>query len=82
MISTQISGTEFGGVREDIISKLGIIMGQDKAAAAFDQFEQLIEQRAAAGASRKVKPMIIGSMAIGGVGLLLGGAAIAIAMRR
>ena len=82
MIVGTLTGPELGGFREDLISKLGVFMGPSQAAIAFDQFEQLIEERAAVGAGKKVTPMIVGSMVVGGVGLLLGGAALILALRR
>lgn len=41
-----------------------------------------IEGRAAAGARKAVRPMVVGSMLLGGAGLVLGGLALAVAIRR
>lgn len=73
---------QLGGFREDFVGTVGIVMGKEKAAQFLDDFEALVEKRAAAGAEKKVKPMIVGSMAIGAIGLLLGSTALVVAMRR
>lgn len=77
-----LDGAQFGDFREDFIGTVGIVMGKEKATKFLDDFESLVEERAAMGAQQKVKPMIVGSMAIGGIGLLLGGVALVVAMRR
>jgi hypothetical protein len=41
-----------------------------------------IEGRAAAGARKAVKPMITGALVMGGAGLVLGGLALVVAIRR
>jgi hypothetical protein len=77
-----LDGAQLGGFREDFIGTVGVIMGKEKATKFLDDFEALVEQKAAVGAQKKVKPMVVGSMAIGGIGLLLGGVALVVAMRR
>lgn len=79
---SQLELAQLGGFREDFIGSVGIVMGKEKAAKFLDDFEALVEQRAAVGAEAKVKPMVMGSMALGGLGLLLGGVALVVAMRR
>jgi hypothetical protein len=80
--SIHLDGAQLGGFREDFVGTVGIVMGKAKAAKFLDDFEALVEQKAAIGAQKKVKPMIIGAMAVGGLGLLLGGVALVVAMRR
>ena len=75
-------GQHLDGFREDFIGMAGIIMGKEKAGKFLDDFEALVEQRAAIGAEAKVKPLVMGSMALGGLGLLLGGVALVVAIRR
>lgn len=83
MLATlHLDGAQLGGFREDFVSTVGIVMGKAKATKFLDDFEALVEQRAAAGAERKVKPLVVGAMALAGVGLLLGGVALVVAMRR
>lgn len=77
-----LDGAQFGGFREDFIDQLSIFLGKAKATKLMDDFEDLVEQRAAEGAERKVRPLIVKSMAIGGIGLLLGGLALVVAIRR
>ena len=79
---SQIGGAQLGGFREDFIGSVGIIMGKAKATKFLDDFEALVEQRAAIGAEAKVKPLVMKSMALGGLGLLLGGVALVVAIRR
>ena len=57
----------------------GARLGQEDEPSVF---ERLIEERAAIGARRAVKPMVVASIALAGLGLLLGGAALVVAMRR
>lgn len=75
-------GQHLDGFREDFIGTVGIVMGKEKAAKFLDDFEALVEQRAAVGAEAKVRPLIVKSMVVGGIGILLGGVALAIAIRR
>lgn len=82
LATIHLDGAQLGGFREDFIGTVGLVMGKEKAAKFLDDFETLVEQKAAAGAQEKVKPMIIGSMAVGGIGLLLGAAALFVAIRR
>lgn len=81
LAALHLDGAQLGGFREDFVSTVGIVMGKAKATKFLDDFEALVEQRAAAGAERKVKPLIVGSMALAGIGLLLGGVALVVAMR-
>lgn len=79
---SQLESAQLGDFRSDFVSTVGIVMGKAKAAKFLDDFEALVEQRAAVGAEAKVKPLVMGSMALGGIGLLLGGVALVVAIRR
>lgn len=80
--TAHFDGVQLGGVREDIVSKLAIVMGSDPAAKAFDDFEALIERKAAEGAERKVKPLVITSIVVASVAGVLGVGAIALTLLR
>ena len=81
--------TGFGGVRETLVSVLGVVVGQQKAGQYVGDFETLIRTEAEKGAKQaipqirkevraEVKPYIIAAFGVGGLGLLLG----ALAYRR
>jgi len=72
----------FGDTRADIIGMLTPFVGAAKATAAIDGFTKLIEDKAAAGASKKLKPLIIGLAAASGVAFLTGILAIVVAKRK
>lgn len=82
IVATSAPFGQLGDFRADFIGTVGIVMGKAKAAKFLDDFEALVEQRAAIGAEAKVKPLVMGSMALGGLGLLMGGVALVVAMRR
>jgi len=54
----------------------------DGALGFTEEIMKTIEERAGIGAEKKVKPMIMGALAMGALGLLAGGAALVVALRR
>lgn len=49
-----LAATELGGLREDIVGTLSIVIGQQKANALFSNFENLIRQNATTGAKAAI----------------------------
>jgi hypothetical protein len=84
-----LDGAEFGDARADLVSVLALVMGHDKAEAWMKSLETTIQTKAKEGAlsaiptiQAKIKPMIIGSMVVGGLGLLVGVVALVKSRRR
>lgn len=79
----------FGDARADIVSALSIVMGGAKAEAWMRSLENVIKAKAEEGAikavptiKKAIQPYIIGAMALGGVGALLGLVAVVRSRRR
>lgn len=67
-----ISAVHLGDARSDIVSALAIVMGASKAEAWMRSLEQKIREEAGKGAEAKIKPWLIGALALGGVGAFFG----------
>lgn len=79
----------FGDARGDIVSALAVVMGRDKAEAWMRSLEAVIKAKAEEGAvkavptiKRAISPYLIGAMALGGTGALLGLIAVVRSRRR
>ena len=66
-----------GDFRSDVISTIGPLVGQSKVASVYDSGMLAIKEKAAEGA----KPYIIGAVAVGGAGFLLGFIALLVSIK-
>lgn len=67
-----LAGPASSDFRTTAINALAVFVGQPRATELFDQGVAQIERSAGEGAAKKVKPYVIGSLVVGGLGLLLG----------
>lgn len=75
MLSVSSSG-HLGDARSDLVNLLASFMGRDKAEAWMKSLETLIKKKAEEGATKGVKPLVIGALAVGGAAALLATVAI------
>ena len=89
MLAYTISG--LSGFREDFVSGLSIVLGRAKAESTVSGLEQYIRDQAKAGAVSAIptieaklrrNPFILGGIALGALGALLGVAALVRTRRR
>lgn len=69
------SSPQLGAVddfRSTVIKALAVFVGADKAALYYDQGIATIQANAGKGAEKAVKPYVIGAMALGGAGIVIG----------
>jgi hypothetical protein len=66
-----------GDFRNDVISTIGPLVGVNKVASVYDAGMLAIKKKAAEGA----RPYIIGAVAVGGAGFILGFIAILISVK-